>query len=190
MNVSQYLLGRLKSLGVDHAFGVPGDFILPFFQQMSASELNHIATCNELNAGYAADGYARLRGLGVVVVTYGPGAFSIVNAVAGAQAEDVPLLVVSGGPASSAYEAVEKPVLHHLLTDNYEASIRVFEQVCTHARLLNDPQSVVEEIDNALDICLTRKKPVFLEIPKDIQLLEIGDPDPASSLREMQCWIR
>ncbi|NKB36041.1 MAG: alpha-keto acid decarboxylase family protein [Gammaproteobacteria bacterium] len=174
MNVSEYLLSRLKSLNVDHAFGVPGDFILPFFQQMSESAVTHIATCNELNAGYAADGYARLRGLGVVIVTYGPGAFSIVNAVAGAHAEDVPLLVVSGGPASLAYKASDKPVLHHLLTNNYEASIKVFEQVCEHAVLLNDPETVISEIDRAIEICCSRKKPVYLEIPKDIQVLDIG----------------
>ena len=64
MNVSEYLLSRLKSLGVDHVFGIPGDFILPFFQTMGESDVEHIAACNELNAGYAADGYARLKGLG------------------------------------------------------------------------------------------------------------------------------
>ena len=70
MNVAEYLLRRLKSLGADHAFGVPGDFILPFFECLSASDVKHVATCNELNAGYAADGYARLKGIGVAVVTY------------------------------------------------------------------------------------------------------------------------
>ncbi len=174
MNVSEYLLSRLKSLNVDHAFGVPGDFILPFFQQMAESDVTHVATCNELNAGYAADGYARLQGLGVAIVTYGPGAFSVVNAVAGAHAEDVPLIVISGGPASSAYKASSKPVLHHLLTGNYDASIKVFEQVCEHAVLLDKPDTVIEEIELAISICLKRKKPVYLEIPKDIQVHELA----------------
>ena len=59
--ISNYLLTRLKGLGVDHIFGIPGDFILPFFQAMSDSDISHVAACNELNAGYAADGYARLK---------------------------------------------------------------------------------------------------------------------------------
>ena len=83
VTVSEYLLRRLKSLGVDHVFGIPGDYILPFFEQLVASDVSHVAACNELNAGYAADGYARLRGLGVAAVTYGPGSLSIVNATAG-----------------------------------------------------------------------------------------------------------
>ena len=119
MNVSEYLLARLKSLGVDHVFGIPGDFILPFFQTIQNTDIEHIAACNELNAGYAADGYARLKGLGVAAVTYGPGAFSIVNAVAGAFAESVPLLVISGGPDTEAY--AKQPVLHHTLPDQYDA---------------------------------------------------------------------
>ncbi len=178
MNVCEYLLKRLKSLGADHAFGVPGDFILPFFECLSASDITHIATCNELNAGYAADGYARLKGIGVAVVTYGPGSFSVVNAIAGAHAEDVPLVVISGGPPTSAYRASPNPVLHHMLTDNYGASIKVFEQVCEHAVLLDNPGTVITEIDRALDICISRKKPVFLEVPRDIQLLDIAADQP------------
>ena len=86
MNISTYLLQRLKSRGVDHVFGIPGDYVLRFFAALVDSDLEHVATCNELNAGYAADGYARLKGLGAVAVTYGPGSLSLVNAVAGAYA--------------------------------------------------------------------------------------------------------
>lgn len=178
MNVSDYLLSRLKSRGADHAFGVPGDFILPFFESMADSGIKHVLTCNELNAGYAADGYARLRGLGVAVVTYGPGAFSLVNAFAGAHAEDVPLVVISGGPDTKAYNSDPHPVLHHLLTDNYDAQINIFKQITEHAYLLDDPRTVAAEIDEALTVCLSQKKPVFLEIPKDIQLHAIEKPAP------------
>ena len=69
VTVSSYLLQRLKALGVDHLFGIPGDYILPLFESIAGSGVNHVAACNELNAGYAADGYARLRGLGAVAVT-------------------------------------------------------------------------------------------------------------------------
>ncbi len=174
--VADYILTQLKSLGVDHIFGIPGDFILPFFEKMVESDVMHVACCNELNAGYAADGYARLKGLGVAVVTNGPGSFSIVNAVAGAYAESVPLLVISGGPVAGAYTS--KPLLHHVLPDKYEASINIFEQITTHARLLDQPDKATVEIDEALSICLAEKKPVYLEIPTDVQLAAAGPPKP------------
>ena len=174
MNVSEYLLARLKSLGVDHVFGIPGDFILPFFQSLGDSDLEHIAACNELNAGYAADGYARLRGLGAAAVTYGPGAFSIVNAVAGAYAESVPLLVISGGPTTSAYAS--QPVLHHTLPGKYDASVKIFGQITAYAAVLDDPQQATAQIDEALRICLSQNKPVYLEIPSDVQVYSCDEP--------------
>src|SRR3990167_6076947 len=90
ITVAEYLVLRLKALGVDHLFGVPGDFVLGFLNQILTSELTYIGTCNELNAAYAADGYARVRGVGAFVTTYGVGELSAVNGVAGAFAEKVP----------------------------------------------------------------------------------------------------
>ncbi|MCH8258030.1 MAG: alpha-keto acid decarboxylase family protein [Proteobacteria bacterium] len=174
MTISDYLLTRLHELGVEHIFGIPGDFILPFFQAMVKSEVSHIAACNELNAGYAADGYARLKGLGVAAVTYGPGSFSIVNAVAGAYAESVPLLVISGGPSTEAYRSQQ--VLHHTLPQKYDASLKIFEQITAYATLLDDPEQAPAKIDQALHICLARNKPVFLEIPVDVQTRPCSAP--------------
>jgi indolepyruvate decarboxylase len=165
--VCDYLLQRLKSLGVDHVFGIPGDYILPFFEHMVHSDITHIATCNELNAGYAADGYARLRGLGAVAVTYGPGSLSVVNAAAGAFAERVPLVIISGGPPVAAYRTM--PVMHHLLPGKFDASLKVFEQVTAHAKLLDDPAQATVAIDQALAVCLSQHRPVYLEIPQDVQ---------------------
>ena len=185
MNISKYLLARVKALGVDHVFGIPGDFILPFFQAMVHSDVEHIAACNELNAGYAADGYARLKGLGVAAVTYGPGSFSIVNAVAGAYAESVPLLVISGGPTVEAYE--NQPVLHHTLPGKYDASLKIFAQITAYSALLNDPEQATAQIDEALRVCLSQNKPVFLEIPSDIQVHPCESPatfHPAAPLRD------
>ena len=104
--VSRYILQRLKQAGVDHLFGVPGDYVLDFLDEVLASPVRWVGTCNELNAGYAADGYARLKGLGGAVVTYGVGGLSILNAVAGAFAEQVPLIVVSGAPPARRREAI------------------------------------------------------------------------------------
>jgi TPP-dependent 2-oxoacid decarboxylase len=176
ITVCEYLLARLKAFGVDHVFGIPGDFILPFFRHMEGSDMTHIAACNELNAGYAADGYARIRGLAAVAATYGPGAFSLVNAAAGALAERVPVLFISGGPERSSYES--QPLLHHTLPGKYDASVNIFEQITVHAKVLRDAEQATADIDEAFRVCLTEKKPVYLEIPRDIQNALCAPPEP------------
>ena len=113
--VSEYLLRRLKEIGVDHVFGVPGDYVLDFLDRIVASPIAWIGTCNELNAGYAADGYARLKGAGAAVVTYGVGGLSILNAAAGAFAEHVPLIIISGAPPASRRES--GALMHHLVSN-------------------------------------------------------------------------
>ncbi len=167
MTVAEFLLSRLKGLGVDHLFGIPGDYILPFFEAMVASDIEHVATCNELNGGYAADGYARMRGLGAVAVTYGPGAFSLVNATAGAFAERVPMVVISGGPPSEAYRT--RPHLHHVLPDRYDVSLRIFEQITVAAKVLGDAARAANDIDELLQLCLSERRPVYMEIAQDVQ---------------------
>ena len=83
MTVGRYLVRRLEQLNLKHIFGVPGDYVLRFMDLIEDSSISLINTCNELNAGYAADGYARIAGLGAACITYGVGGFSIYNAVAG-----------------------------------------------------------------------------------------------------------
>lgn len=165
--VTGYLLERLNQLGVDHIFGIPGDFILPFYQVLMDSGLEHIAACNELDCGYAADGYARERGLAAIAVTYGAGSFCTVNAIAGAYAEKVPLVLVSGGPPVDNYRT--QPTTHHTLPKKFDASIKIFSEITAHARFIPDASSAPELIDEALEICLRESRPVYLEIPMDIQ---------------------
>ncbi len=176
VTVAEFLLSRLKDLGVDHLFGIPGDYILPFFEALVTSDVEHIAPCNELNGAYAADGYARLRGLGAVAVTYGPGAFSLVNATAGAYAERVPMVVISGGPPSAAYR--NQPHMHHLLPNRYDASIKIFEQITVAAKVLDNAGQAAQEIDESLQLCLSERRPIYLEIAQDVQL------QPCSSVAE------
>ena len=167
VTVAEFILSRLKGLGVDHIFGIPGDYILPFFESLVAGNMEHIAPCNELNAGYAADGYARLRGLGAVAVTYGPGAFSLVNATAGAYAERVPIVLICGGPPGDAYRT--QPYLHHVLPDRYDASLRIFEQITVGVKVLKDAARAAAEIDELLQLCLSERRPVYLEIAQNVQ---------------------
>ncbi len=94
--VGEYLVSQLKAVGVRHVFGVPGDYVLDLMDVIVESSIELVGTCNELNAGYAADAYARLNGVSALCVTYGVGGLSVVNALAGAYAEEVPVIVISG----------------------------------------------------------------------------------------------
>jgi TPP-dependent 2-oxoacid decarboxylase len=108
--VGKYLVKRLEQAGLKHIFGVPGDYVLDFFDRLEESNLKVIGTCNELNAGYAADAYARLNGIGGLCVTYGVGGFSAYNALAGAFAERLPVVLISGGPRLT--ERPDRHLLH------------------------------------------------------------------------------
>ncbi|MBV8487541.1 MAG: hypothetical protein JO161_04630, partial [Planctomycetaceae bacterium] len=101
MNLTEYLFARLRELGVGHTFGIPGDFVLPVYAIQEALGFPPVVCCHEPGVGFAADAYSRLRGLGVGLLTYGPGALNALNAVACAYAEQSPLLIVSGGPELS-----------------------------------------------------------------------------------------
>jgi TPP-dependent 2-oxoacid decarboxylase len=103
--VATYLIGRLKQAGLHHAFGVPGDYVLSFMDRLIEHGIELVGTCNELNAGYAADAYARINGIGCICVTWGVGGFSAMNAVAGAYAEQVPVVVLVGGPRTTSRRA-------------------------------------------------------------------------------------
>ncbi|MCX5794603.1 MAG: thiamine pyrophosphate-binding protein [Elusimicrobia bacterium] len=176
--ISSYLLYRLKEAGVDHLFGVPGDYVLDFLDEVVASQIRWVGTCNELNAGYAADGYARMKGAGAAVVTYGVGGLSILNAVAGAYAERVPLIVISGAPASRRREA--GALVHHLVADYY-LQLEVFRKVTTDAAILLRPETAPDEIDRVIRNAIVRKLPVYLELPADLAHAPCRAPAPLSA---------
>jgi len=115
-NVGGFLIQRLYDYGVRHIFGVPGDFVLGFYQQLvQSNKLKVINTCDEQGAGFAADAYARINGLGAVCVTYCVGGLKVVNATAQAFAEKSPLVVISGAPGIK--ERRRNPLLHHKVKD-------------------------------------------------------------------------
>ena len=164
-SVGRYVVARLEEAGVRHIFGVPGDYSLGFLDQVVASPIEFIGTCNELNAGYAADAYARMNGLGAVAVTYAVGGFSVLNAVAGAYAERVPLVVLCGGPSRS--DRASGLQRHHTLGD-YGIQLQVFEAVTEAAVALESAESAPDQIDATLRACLQNRRPVFIEIPVDL----------------------
>jgi TPP-dependent 2-oxoacid decarboxylase len=173
--VSTYLLTRLKQAGLGHVFGVPGDYVLTFMDRILESGLELVGTCNELNAGYAADAYARMNGLGCVCVTWGVGGFSAMNAVAGAHAEQVPLVVLVGGPKTTARGP--SMLLHHSVGDPATMQ-ETYRHITVADILLDDPAKAPERIDNALARCLSQKRPIFIEIPTDMVDKPCAEPGP------------
>jgi TPP-dependent 2-oxoacid decarboxylase len=163
--IGRYLIDRLAGLGLRHVFGVPGDYVLGFFGELLASPLQLINTCDEQGAGFAADAYARIRGLGAVCVTYCVGGLKIANTTAQAFAEKSPVVVISGAPGT--HERAKNPLLHHKVRD-FETQFKVFEQLTVAATVLNDPQSAFREIDRVLTAALRYKLPVYIELPRDM----------------------
>jgi indolepyruvate decarboxylase len=175
--VGRYLVRRMEQLGLKHAFGVPGDYVLTFLDLLEESSIDLVNTCNELNAGYAADGYARISGVGAVCITYGVGGFSAYNAVAGAFAERVPLVVISGGPRLSLRGRLHPSLLHHTVGDmNLQHDI--FASITQAAVVLHNPTQVLRQIDETLSACVRHSRPVYIEIPADMVNEPCAQPGP------------
>lgn len=163
--VSEYLIRRLVDYGVEHVFGVPGDYILQFYQQLENSTLQVINTCDEQGAGFAADAYARLRGLGVVCVTYCVGGLKIANTTAQAFAEKSPLVIISGAPGIN--ERHHNPLLHHKVRD-FDTQLNIFRHLTVAATDLIDVENACCEIDRVLAAAVRHKRPVYIELPRDL----------------------
>ncbi len=163
--IGQLLIDRLHRLGVRHVFGIPGDYVLGFYDLLEKSRLKVINTCDEQGAGFAADAYARVRGLGVVCVTYCVGGLKVANTTAEAFAEKSPVVVISGAPGI--HEREKNPLLHHKVRD-FDTQKKVFEQLTVASTVLTDGQTAAAEIDRVLDCALRYKRPVYLELPRDL----------------------
>jgi TPP-dependent 2-oxoacid decarboxylase len=165
MTVSRYLLWRLEEAGLEHMFGVPGDYVLDFMDRVVESRIRLIGNCNELNAGYATDAYARLKGIGAACVTYGVGGLSILNAVAGAYAERSPVVFISGAPRAA--QRIAGTHMHHTLT-GYQIQLEIFARVTVDSVQLTNPHTAPDEIDRVLVNCLSEHLPVYIELPVDM----------------------
>ena len=124
--IGGYLIQRLQDYGVRDVFGIPGDFVLQFYGMLQESPIRVVGTTREDNAGYAADGYARVHGLGAVCVTYCVGGLSLCNSIAGAYAEKSPVVVISGSPGMRERES--DPLLHHRVRD-FDTQKQVFDKI-------------------------------------------------------------
>ncbi len=163
--IGGYLIERLQALGVEDVFGIPGDYILTLYKMLEESPIRLVGMTREDNAGFAADAYARIRGLGCVCVTYCVGGLSACNSIAGAYAEKSPVIVVSGSPGVR--ERERNPLLHHKVRD-FSTQHEVFEKITVASAVLDDPSRAFAEIDRVLAAALRYKRPVYLEIPRDM----------------------
>jgi indolepyruvate decarboxylase len=164
-SIGQYLLDRLQAYGVADVFGIPGDYVLAFYDMLENSSLNAVGCTREDCAGFAADGYARVRGMGALCVTYCVGGLSVCNSVAGAYAEKSPVVVITGSPGLR--ERERNPLLHHMVRD-FRTQYDVFDKLCVVATELSNPLTAFAEIDRALAACHRYKRPVYIEIPRDM----------------------
>jgi len=173
--IGGYLVQRLEEMGLRHIFGVPGDYVLGFYDLLEASRIEVIGTCTEIGAGYAADAYARVNGLGAVCVTYCVGGLNVLNAIAGACAEKSPLIVISGAPGLG--ERMRSPLLHHCVR-NFDTQQQIYKHVTVAAAELSDPGTAGGLIDDAIEACVWDKQPVYLEIPRDVVNERCAAPGP------------
>jgi len=165
LSIGQYLIRRLQDYGLKHVFGIPGDYILTFYGQLEKSPIEVVGCTREDCAGFAADAYARINGLGAVCVTYCVGGLSVCNSIAGAYAEKSPVVVISGAPGLA--ERVNNPLLHHKVRD-FRTQLEVFEKLCVATTELLDPAVAFREIDRVLDTVVRYKRPGYIEIPRDL----------------------
>ncbi|XP_028794934.1 pyruvate decarboxylase 1 [Neltuma alba] len=175
--LGRHLARRLVQVGATDVFSVPGDFNLTLLDHLIAeSELNVIGCCNELNAGYAADGYARSRGVGACVVTFTVGGLSVLNAIAGAYSENLPLICIVGGPNSNDYGT--NRILHHTIgLPDFSQELRCFQNLTCHQAVVNNLEDAHEQIDTAISTCLKESKPVYISISCNLS----GIPHPTFS---------
>ncbi|OBC16423.1 indolepyruvate decarboxylase [Mycobacterium sp. 852013-50091_SCH5140682] len=176
--VGDYLLDRLAELGVTEIFGVPGDYQLEFLDHILAHpRVRWVGGANELNAGYAADGYGRLRGMAALVTTFGVGELSAANAVAGSYAEHVPVVHIVGAPSKDAQGA--RRIVHHTLGDgDFDHFLRISREItCAQANLV--PATATREIDRVLSEVREQKRPGYLLIATDVARFPTEPPAAA-----------
>lgn len=172
IKVADYLIQELNKLGINDFFGLPGDYNFNILYAIGNNpDTNWVGCTNELNAGYAADGYARVNGYGAVVTTFAVGELSAVNATAGSFAENIPVIHIVGSPAT---KFIKKNALihHNFQHPDYYAFERVFSNVTEATAFLNE-NNAKEEIDRILSVFIETKRPVYVSIPVDICKLEI-----------------
>ncbi|EKC1582172.1 indolepyruvate decarboxylase [Salmonella enterica] len=181
--VADYLLDRLAGCGIGHLFGVPGDYNLQFLDHViDHPTLRWVGCANELNAAYAADGYARMSGAGALLTTFGVGELSAINGIAGSYAEYVPVLHIVGAPCSAAQQRGE--LMHHTLGDGDFRHFYRMSQAISVASAILDEQNACFEIDRVLGEMLAARRSGYIMLPADVAKKTAIPPTQALALPE------
>ena len=176
--VGQYMVDRLDELGLRNLFSIAGDYSIEWVNSyVEKSRIQVIEEVNELNAGYAADGYARLNGIGALCVTYSAGALCAANAIAGSYVEKVPVVLINGAPSIKKTLTFEQTGFssHHFISGR-ETDLQVFEYITAAAVRIDSPHLAPMLIDYALTQCITERRPVYIELLEDMVDLECTRP--------------
>lgn len=183
--VAEYVLERLADLGIDRVFGVPGDYSFPIDDAIESSKrLNWVVSANELNAAYAADGYARRRGAAILTTTYGVGELSAINGMMGAKAHRVPVFHVVGEP-STRIQRLGLPT-HHTLGDGVFGNFFDLSAACCGVSTLVTPDNVVDEMERVIREAFRLSQPAFIQIPQDFALMPVlGTPVKGIALQDL-----
>lgn len=174
MRLAPYLFQRLFDLGATHAFGIPGDHVLPLYASLGESPIRSILTTHEPSAGFAADAYARMKGIGVAIGTYGAGVLNMVNPIAQAYAEKSPVVVLSGAPDMAGRDA---GLLIHHKVKRFDTQLRVYEEMTAASAALEDPKIAAREIRRVLEAVQREKRPGYLEVPRDMAWADIDEAE-------------
>jgi pyruvate decarboxylase len=180
--VGSYLAARLSQVGLKHHFAVAGDFNLVLLDQLLTNkDLEQVYCCNELNCGYSAEGYARASGAGAAVVTFSVGGLSAINAIAGAYAENLPVILVSGAPNTND-RATEHLIHHTLATHDWSYQLEIAKKVTCAAVAVTSAEDAPQQIDYAIRSALREKKAAYIEIACNVAAAPCAAPGPISAV--------
>lgn len=176
ITIGDFIVQQLHALNIRHVFGLPGDYNLNLLELLEKDKrMVFIGNCNELNASYAADGYARLNGGSALIVTYGVGDLAALAGIAGAYAESIPVICIAGSPPLHAIKS--RLLMHHTLADGDFDNVMFCLKQFTVAQILITPENAAQEIPRVISRAWIEKKPVYLQLPSDICLVEIDVVD-------------
>src|ERR1700740_200314 len=180
--VGSYLARRLQQIGLKHHFAVAGDFNLALLDHLlTVKELEQVYCCNELICGYSAEGYARACGAAAAVVTFSVGGLSAINAIGGAYAENLPVILVSGAPNSND-RATEHLIHHTLATHDWSYQLEIAKKLTCAAVSVTSAEDAPHQIDHAIRSALREKKPAYIEIACNIAAAPCAAPGPVSAV--------
>jgi len=177
--ISQYIFERIKAAGVDCTFGIPGDYILPLYAAQESFGLKTVVMTHEPSLGFAADAYARIKGLGVALVTYGSGGLNMINPTACAYAEESPLLIIGGAPETKMRR--EPARLHHCVK-TFNTQKNVYSEVTAVSAIIDNVSEAQSAIDHVFETIVSTSRPGYLELPRDMMNVEMDVDEYKSTI--------